>query len=85
MLLSPHDTELKLDLQVLEDQLAILDIVIAREHAKIEVCYGFYVVLLVQFLKVLVAWNFFIGHIRKFVVILLCLCELLLQTCSAVS
>lgn len=36
MLLSPHDTELKLDLQVLEDQLGILDIVIAREHAKIE-------------------------------------------------
>jgi len=49
MLHSPHDTELKLDLQVLEDQLGILDIVIAREHAKIEVCYGFYVLLLVQF------------------------------------
>lgn len=41
MLLSPHDTELKLDLQVLEDQLGILDIVIAREHAKIEVCCAF--------------------------------------------
>ena len=49
MLLSPHDTELKLDVQVLEDQLGILDIVIAREHAKIEVCYGFYLVLLVEF------------------------------------
>ncbi|GFG28735.1 hypothetical protein Cfor_06015 [Coptotermes formosanus] len=35
-LLSPNDTELKLDLQVLEDQLGILDIVVAREHAKIE-------------------------------------------------
>jgi hypothetical protein len=51
MLLSPHDTELKLDLQVLEDQLGILDIVIAREHAKIEVCYWFYLVLLVEFWK----------------------------------
>jgi hypothetical protein len=46
-LLSPHDTELKLDLQVLEDQLGILDIVVAREHAKIEVCYGLYLGLLV--------------------------------------
>jgi hypothetical protein len=36
-LLSPNDTELKLDLQVLEDQLGIQDIVVAREHAKIEV------------------------------------------------
>lgn len=36
-LLSPNDTELKLDLQQLEDQLSILQIVIAREHAKIEV------------------------------------------------
>jgi hypothetical protein len=49
MLLSPHDTELKLDLQVLEDQLGILDIVIAREHAKFEVCYGFCLVLMVEF------------------------------------
>ncbi|XP_021923386.1 vacuolar protein sorting-associated protein 13A-like isoform X4 [Zootermopsis nevadensis] len=35
-LLSPNDTELRLDLQLLEDQLAIIDIVVAREHAKIE-------------------------------------------------
>jgi hypothetical protein len=48
-LLSPNDTELKLDLQVLEDQLGILDIVIAREHAKIEVCDRFSLVLLVEF------------------------------------
>jgi hypothetical protein len=41
MMLSPYDTELKLDLQLLEDQLAVVDIVVAREHAKIEVCYGF--------------------------------------------
>ncbi|XP_063238425.1 intermembrane lipid transfer protein VPS13A-like [Bacillus rossius redtenbacheri] len=34
--LSPNDTELKLDLQKLEDQLNIVDIVVAREHAKIE-------------------------------------------------
>lgn len=36
-LLNPTDTELKLDLQQLEDQLDILNIVIAREHAKIQV------------------------------------------------
>ncbi|XP_068086254.1 intermembrane lipid transfer protein VPS13A [Anabrus simplex] len=36
MLLNPNDTELKLDLQLLEDKLSITDIVIAREHAKIE-------------------------------------------------
>nr|CAD7259318.1 unnamed protein product [Timema shepardi] len=35
-LLSPNDTELKLDMQQLEDQLGIIDIVIAREHAKIQ-------------------------------------------------
>ncbi|KAG8227036.1 hypothetical protein J437_LFUL013823 [Ladona fulva] len=35
-LLSPNDTELKLDLQKAEDTLEIVDIVIAQEHAKIE-------------------------------------------------
>ncbi|XP_046398302.1 vacuolar protein sorting-associated protein 13C-like isoform X1 [Ischnura elegans] len=35
-LLSPNDTELKLDLQKAEDSLEIVDIVIAQEHAKIE-------------------------------------------------
>ena len=36
-LLSPNDTELKLDLQILEDQLDIAGIVIAREDAKLQV------------------------------------------------
>ncbi|XP_033208533.1 vacuolar protein sorting-associated protein 13C-like [Belonocnema kinseyi] len=35
-LLKPNDTELKMDLQKYEDTLSILNIVIAREHAKIE-------------------------------------------------
>ncbi|XP_044592317.1 vacuolar protein sorting-associated protein 13A-like isoform X2 [Cotesia glomerata] len=35
-LLRPNDTELKLDLQKYEDCLTILNIIIAREHAKIE-------------------------------------------------
>lgn len=35
-LLRPNDTELKLDLQKYEDYLTILNIVIAREHAKQE-------------------------------------------------
>ncbi|CAB3363763.1 Hypothetical predicted protein [Cloeon dipterum] len=35
-LLSPTDVELKLDLQKLEDRLRVIDLVIAREHAKIE-------------------------------------------------
>lgn len=34
---SPNDTELKLDLQKCEDNLAILSVIIAREQAKIEV------------------------------------------------
>ncbi|XP_075226529.1 intermembrane lipid transfer protein VPS13A-like [Lycorma delicatula] len=34
-LLHPTDTELKLDLQQLEDQLDVIDIIIAQEHAKI--------------------------------------------------
>jgi hypothetical protein len=40
---------LKLDLQVLEDQLGIQDIVVAREHAKIEVWNRFHLFLLVEF------------------------------------
>ncbi|KAK0164246.1 hypothetical protein PV328_002894 [Microctonus aethiopoides] len=36
-LLRPNDTELKLDLQKYEDCLTILNIVVAREHAKIEI------------------------------------------------
>lgn len=36
-LLNPTDTELKLDLQQHEDQLDILNIIIAREHAKAQV------------------------------------------------
>lgn len=36
-LLNPTDTELKLDLQQHEDQLDILNITIAREHAKAQV------------------------------------------------
>ncbi|XP_047103973.1 vacuolar protein sorting-associated protein 13A-like [Schistocerca piceifrons] len=35
-LFSPNDTELKLDLQQLEDRLTILHIIVAREHAKLE-------------------------------------------------
>jgi hypothetical protein len=33
----PSNTELRIDLQKLEDQLQVVDLVIAREHAKIEV------------------------------------------------
>ena len=33
----PSNTELRIDLQKLEDQLQLVDLVIAREHAKIEV------------------------------------------------
>lgn len=36
-LIYPTNTELKLDLQQLEDQLDITNIIIAREHAKIQV------------------------------------------------
>ncbi|KAE8750068.1 hypothetical protein FOCC_FOCC003192 [Frankliniella occidentalis] len=35
-LLQPADTELKLDLQQLEDQLDVVDILVAREHAKLK-------------------------------------------------
>lgn len=38
-LLNPTDTELKLDLQQHEDQLDILNIIIAREHAKAQVMF----------------------------------------------
>lgn len=38
-LLNPTDTELKLDLQQHEDQLDILNITIAREHAKAQVMF----------------------------------------------
>lgn len=34
--MKPNDTELKLDLQKYEDSLNVLNIIIAREHAKIE-------------------------------------------------
>lgn len=36
-LLRPTDTELKLDLQKYEDLLTIVSVIVAREHAKIEV------------------------------------------------
>jgi hypothetical protein len=36
-LLRPSDTELKVDLQKLEDQLQIIDLVISREQAKMQV------------------------------------------------
>lgn len=35
-LLQPNDTELRLDLQQLEDQLDVVDILVAREHAKLQ-------------------------------------------------
>lgn len=38
VLVNPNDTELKIDLQMLEDELNIFNLVLAREHAKIEVC-----------------------------------------------
>jgi hypothetical protein len=38
---------------------------------------GFIWVCWYRVLKVLVAWNFCVGHIRKFVVLVLCLCVLL--------
>jgi len=37
VLVNPNDTELKIDLQMLEDELDIFNLVLAREHAKIEV------------------------------------------------
>lgn len=37
VLVNPNDTELKLDLQMLEDELDIFNLVLARENAKIEV------------------------------------------------
>lgn len=37
LLVNPNDTELKIDLQTLEDELDIFNLVLAREHAKIEV------------------------------------------------
>lgn len=39
VLVNPNDTELKIDLQMLEDELNIFNLVLAREHAKIEVLY----------------------------------------------
>lgn len=39
-LLRPTDTELKLDLQKYEDELTIVSVIIAREHAKIEVSFN---------------------------------------------
>ncbi|XP_050428442.1 intermembrane lipid transfer protein VPS13A-like isoform X2 [Adelges cooleyi] len=38
VLVNPNDTELKLDLQMLEDELDIFNLVLAREQAKIELC-----------------------------------------------
>lgn len=35
--MNPNDTELKIDLQTLEDELDVFNLVLAREHAKIEV------------------------------------------------
>jgi len=40
VLVNPNDTELKIDLQMHEDELDIFNLVLAREHAKIEVCYN---------------------------------------------
>lgn len=40
VLVNPNDTELKIDLQMLEDELNIFNLVLAREHAKIEVWYS---------------------------------------------
>lgn len=37
VLLNPNDTELKIDLQMLEDELNIFNLVLAREHAKLQV------------------------------------------------
>lgn len=37
VLVNPNDTELKIDIQMLEDELDIFNLVLAREHAKIEV------------------------------------------------
>lgn len=37
LLMNPNDTELKLDLQKYEDSLSLINIVIAREHARIMV------------------------------------------------
>lgn len=37
VLVNPNDTELKIDLQMFEDELDIFNLVLAREHAKIEV------------------------------------------------
>lgn len=39
VLVNPNDTELKIDIQMLEDELDIFNLVLAREHAKIEVWY----------------------------------------------
>lgn len=41
VLVNPNDTELKLDLQKYEDNLSLINIIIAREHAKIMVCVVF--------------------------------------------
>lgn len=35
--MNPNDMELKIDLQMLEDELDIFNLVLAREHAKIQV------------------------------------------------
>lgn len=41
VLVNPNDTELKIDLQMLEDELDIYNLVLAREHAKIEVVFAY--------------------------------------------
>lgn len=37
VLINPNDTELKIDLQMFEDELDIFNLILARENAKIEV------------------------------------------------
>ncbi|KDR17657.1 Vacuolar protein sorting-associated protein 13C [Zootermopsis nevadensis] len=64
-LLSPNDTELRLDLQLLEDQLAIIDIVVAREHAKIEVCYSCHLQKRRNCVKQLAMWKELQDHISQ--------------------
>lgn len=44
VLVNPNDTELKFDLQMLEDELNIFNLVLAREHAKIEVRYSIMII-----------------------------------------
>lgn len=60
ILLNPNDTELKLDLQKYEDNLSIVNVIIARQQAKLMVSFFFVIIIIIS------GTHFFIGEFIRF-------------------